>query len=666
MIKIFPATLDGLSSAILWKYLHPRSNIVISGYPDDILNEFPQFKRFASDAKKEKIETEKCETSKLLKAFRKRKRFMLPKEDVELFAFTVYSKTKGLLSPQTDEDDILALDLCFKAGINIGDVVSKFSVKSDLRVTDIMTKPVTTVKIGSNMKEIKKIIDNSGLTGLPVVDDDQHALGMITKKDIDRALKSNVDDLSVVMNIPVISVKPNETIQKAVELMAIHDVGRIVVIDDDEMVIGIITRRDLVRAISRSSDEHKMMQNILDQMSKMISSELFSTLKEIGEFSFSKGLKIYAVGGFVRDILMGNKNIDIDLVVEGDGIEIAMEFAKSKNAKCITHPEFGTSKIEFDGISMDIAMARTEYYENPGALPKVERSNLRRDLYRRDFTINAMAIDLTPRNFGTVIDFFGGMEDLKNREIRVLHNLSFIEDPTRILRALRYMGRFNCKLAPNTEILLSNAIKKGYLLSVSASRIRAEFERAIENEKASEIFEVYQKYGIFSTLYCEASIDFKQFFNLSKTHEFKKVNDLYALFVVILKKCPIKKAIEILKAYGVPSKITDVIDIVQDSQFISSVENPSSDFDLYKALKSLPSEALLALSCDDRIEKNILRYVDKLSKINLEKINGALLKEKYGMKGMKIRNTLDDVLKMKMNLKMDEEEALKKAMGELN
>lgn len=666
IVKIFPATLDGLSSAVLWKHLHPRSNIVLGGYPDDILNEFPQFKRFVLDPKKEKIETQKCQTSKLLKIMRKRKRFILPDEDVELFTFAIYSKTNGLLSFQTDEDDILALDLCLKAGIKIGNVVSKFSTKTDFRAADIMTKPVTTAKIGSNLKEIKKIIDNSGLTGLPVVDDDRHALGMITKKDIDRAMKSNVDDLSIVMSIPVITVKPEETIQKTGELMAVHDVGRIVVVDNDGRVMGIITRRDLVRAISRSTNEYRMIWNIRDQMNKTISPELFSTLKEIGEFAFSKGLKIYAVGGFVRDILMGNKSLDIDLVVEGDGIEFALEFATLKNVRCITHPEFGTSKIEFDGISMDIATARTEYYESPGALPKVEKSNLRRDLYRRDFTINAMAIDLTPQNFGTMIDFFDGMKDLKNGEIRVLHNLSFIEDPTRILRVLRYMCRFNYKLAQNTETLLENAIKKAYLLSVSASRIRTEFEKSIENEKAYEIFTTYQKYGIFSTLYCESNVDFKRFFNFSKTYEFEKINVLYAFFIIILQKCPIKRALEILKAYGVPSKIINVIGIVQDSQFISSVETPLSDFDLYEALKPLPLEALLALSCDGKIEKNIFRYVDELSKIKLEKINGAILKEKYGMKGMQIRNTLDGVLRMKMNLNIDEEAALKKITGDLN
>ncbi len=663
-IKKFPATLDGLGSAVAWSYLHPTSKILLVGkQPDNSLKKFAQTENFEMDFKEERPESSRCETSHLLRKIQKKR--VNPKvEDLKLFAFVIYSKTRALLSPETCEEDILALAYCVKFGLNLGSIMAEFSEKTDLLAANIMTTPVTTVKKESSVLDAKRVIDNTGLTGLPVVDEENHAIGMVTKKDLERAIKSGIDDLSLVMSIPVITVKSNEQVQKVGELMAIHDVGRIVVVDEAQRVIGIITRRDLIRAIVSTTTEYNLVWNMIDKMKKTLSPKLFSTLMEIGKLASERGEKAYAVGGFVRDLVMGNESLDIDIVVEGDGIEMAKSFAKFKNVRCLTYPEFGTATVKLNGISIDFATARTEYYEVPGALPKVERSNLRRDLYRRDFTINAMAIDLT-NNFGTMIDFFGGMEDISNKKIRVLHSLSFVEDPTRILRALRYAARFDYKLSSNTELLLVNAIKNGYLFSVTPSRIRSELERSVEDERADKAFELYQKYGILGLLYCPSNIDFSRFFTLAKMNEFVKLNKLYAIFLLILRNCQFKRAVEIIKLYGIPSKFANALSLIQSDGFLSSIENPRSNFDLYTSMKSLPIEALLVLAYDKRTEKNTFKYLDELSKIRLERINGALLKEKYKMDGIEIRQTLEKILEMKMNLGMEEEAALKKVIGDV-
>jgi tRNA nucleotidyltransferase (CCA-adding enzyme) len=664
-VKKFPATLDGLGSAVAWKYLYPSSKILLVGKVDDALKKFTQIGNFEINFKEEELESPRCETSRLLVKIQK-KQLNPSIEDMKLFAFVIYSKTKALLDPITDEDDALALAFCIKSGLNLGSIMAEFSEKVNLLAKDIMTSLVTTVKVGMNISDVKKVIDKTGLTGLPVVDEENHAIGMVTKKDLDRAIKSGIDDLSLVMSIPVITVKGDDQVHKIGELMAIHDVGRIVVVDDDQKVIGIITRRDLVRAIVSTTMEYHLVWNMIDKMKKTLSSKLFSMLKEIGEFAFSRGEKIYAVGGFVRDLIMGTESLDIDTVVEGDGIEMAKTFANFRNVRCLTYPEFGTATIKLNGISIDFATARTEYYEVPGALPKVERSNLRRDLYRRDFTINAMAIDLTPDNFGMMIDFFGGMEDIRNKKIRVLHSLSFVEDPTRILRALRYAARFDYELSSNTESLLLTAIKNGYLFSVTPSRIRSEFERSIEDEKASKIFEFYQQYGILKVLYCESNINFSKFFTMAKMDEFVKLNKLYAIFLLILKNCQFKRSVEIIKLYGMPSKFVNALSSIQNDEFISSIVNPKSNFDLYILMKSLPIEAVFTLAYDERTEKSAFKYLDELSKITLKKVNGALLKEKYKMDGMDIKHTLEKITEMKMNFGMDEEEALKKIIGDAN
>ncbi len=663
-IKKFPATLDGLGSAVAWSYLYPSSKILLVGKPDDSLKKFTQTENFEIDFKEERPESSRCETSNFLRKIQQKR--INPKiEDLKLFAFVIYSKTKALLAPITCEEDILALAYCVKFGLNLGSIMAEFSEKTDLLAVNIMTTPVTTVKKGVSVLNAKRVIDNTGLTGLPVVDEENHALGMVTKKDLDRAIKSDIDDLSLVMSIPVVTVKSNEQVQKIGELMAIHDVGRIVVVNENQKVIGIITRRDLIRAIVSTTTEYHLVWNVIDKMKKTLSPKLFSTLKEIGELASERGEKIYAVGGFVRDLVMDNESLDIDIVVEGDGIETAKGFAKFKNVRCLTHPEFGTATIKLNGISIDFATARTEYYEVPGALPKVERSNLRRDLYRRDFTINAMAIDLTD-NFGTMIDFFGGMEDILNKKIRVLHSLSFVEDPTRILRALRYAARFDYKLSSNTELLLVNAIKNGYLFSVTPSRIRSELERSVEDEKADKIFELYQKYGILGLLYCPSNIDFSRFFTLAKMDKFVKLNKLYAIFLLVLKNCQFKRAVEIIKLYGIPSKFVNALSLIQNDEFLSSIENPRSNFDLYTLMKSLPIEAILVLAYDRRTERNAFKYLDELSKITLKKVNGAILKEKYRMEGIEIKQTLEKIVEMKMNLGMEEEAALKKIIGDVN
>ena len=166
-------------------------------------------------------------------------------------------------------------------------------------------------------------------------------------------------------------------------------------------------------------------------------------LKEIGLVAETFGFKAYLVGGAVRDLIMRNKNLDIDIVIEGDGIIFAKKFSETFPCKVRSHQRFGTAIMIFpDGFKIDVATARLEYYEKPGALPTVELSSIKLDLYRRDFSINTLAVRLNPDGYGELLDFYGGLKDLKSKTIRVLHNLSFVEDPTRILRALRFEQKF--------------------------------------------------------------------------------------------------------------------------------------------------------------------------------------------------------------------------------
>ena len=165
--------------------------------------------------------------------------------------------------------------------------------------------------------------------------------------------------------------------------------------------------------------------------------------KKIGKTAEDFNYNAYVIGGFVRDLFLYRSNEDIDVVIEGDGIAFARQFSKEMGTRVHTHEKFGTAVVIFpDGFKIDVASARMEYYKFPAALPTVEMSSLKLDLFRRDFTINTLAIELNPEKFGKLLDFFSAQKDIKDKVLRVLHNLSFVEDPTRVFRALRFEQRF--------------------------------------------------------------------------------------------------------------------------------------------------------------------------------------------------------------------------------
>jgi tRNA nucleotidyltransferase (CCA-adding enzyme) len=181
------------------------------------------------------------------------------------------------------------------------------------------------------------------------------------------------------------------------------------------------------------------------------------------------------VGGFVRDLFLRRANLDVDLVVEGDGIAFARVLGQTLGARVHVHERFGTAVLILpDGFKLAVATARTEYYEYPTALPTVEHSSIKKDLYRRDFTINTLAIRLNARHCGALLDFYGGQRDLKDHTIRVLHSLSFVEDPTRVFRAIRFAHRFGFHLGKETLALIKGAVKMDLLHRLSGHRLFTE------------------------------------------------------------------------------------------------------------------------------------------------------------------------------------------------
>ncbi|MFZ5632726.1 MAG: CBS domain-containing protein [Bacillota bacterium] len=356
-------------------------------------------------------------------------------------------------------------------------------VKPPLAASDIMSSPVKTVFEDTAIAEASKVMMRYGHSGLPVVEG-LTLKGVISRRDVEKAMNHGLGHAPVkgYMTTNVVTVHKNTPVSEVREIMIENDIGRVPVVDGDRLV-GIVSRTDVLRtlhgeiegryyAVHGGQSKQTFYNNMAEVMRRELSPSVLGVLRQAGDIGDALNFKVYAAGGVVRDLLVGYENIDVDIVVEGDGIALARAMSEKMGARLRAHHKFGTAELIFsDGFKVDVASARVEYYEYPAALPQVESSSLRQDLYRRDFTINAMAVSLNQESFGDLVDYFGGREDLHYGLVRVLYNLSFIEDPTRILRAVRFEQRYKINIEPQTLKLLEDAVKQQVLLKVSNDRL---------------------------------------------------------------------------------------------------------------------------------------------------------------------------------------------------
>ncbi len=239
--------------------------------------------------------------------------------------------------------------------------------------------------------------------------------------------------------------------------------------------------------------------NLANKIEKQLPAELVNFMQVAGEVAAGQGQSLYLVGGMVRDLFLGRTNLDLDLVVEGNAIDLAQQLIEIKQGKIITYPRFNTAKLQWNNWSIDLATARSETYAKPGALPSVKPSSIDKDLFRRDFTINTMAIELNPSRYGELIDLYSGRDDLEHKLIRILHERSFIDDATRIWRGLRYEQRLNFQLEPNTLQLLKRDIPM--LDTISGDRIRYELECILQEEFPERILRRAEELRVLAKLH---------------------------------------------------------------------------------------------------------------------------------------------------------------------
>jgi tRNA nucleotidyltransferase (CCA-adding enzyme) len=316
------------------------------------------------------------------------------------------------------------------------------------------------------------------------------------------------------------TVSPDTPFSRVHELMIAHSQRLLPVVEENRLV-GIISIGEVMRILQEEMVKTTTGQTTAEgqplyarkrMVSKLIEERLPGRIRDLlaecGRVGDALGVSVYAVGGFVRDLLMGVENFDLDIVVEGDGIRFAEAFERKFPCRIRTHKKFGTAIILFpDGLKIDVATARLEIYDAPGALPTVERGSIRMDFYRRDFTINTLALQLHPKAFGELIDFFGGVKDIKEKVIRVLHNLSFVDDPTRVFRAIRFEQRLGFQIAKPTYQLMKSAVKMGFLDRLSGGRVFSEILLILQEDNPIPALKRMRDFDLFRFLHGSLRFD---------------------------------------------------------------------------------------------------------------------------------------------------------------
>lgn len=379
------------------------------------------------------------------------------------------------------------------------------------KVASLMSVGVEMVRASLPVATVAAHMQRHGHEGYPVIDDKgERLVGLVTRRSVDRAMSHEMGDQPVgsIMRAGVVAVRPSDPIERVQALMAAEGWGQVPVLADDapaadSLPIGIITRTDLLKALYTPPGE-ALETDARGLLERNLPAPLWALVQAISETADSAGMPVYLVGGIVRDLLLDKRSVDLDIVVEGDAIALVEQLRARYGGDVHTHERFGTAKwalspavweavtdsrpgiridINADEIAevpqlVDFATARKEFYKRPTVLPDVERGSIKLDLHRRDFTINTLAIRLDGAHLGQLLDFYGGRRDLERGLIRVLHSLSFVDDPTRILRAIRLEQRLGFTIEAGTADLIAGALP--LLARVSGDRIRHEIEQALE------------------------------------------------------------------------------------------------------------------------------------------------------------------------------------------
>jgi len=543
---------------------------------------------------------------------------------------------------------------------------------------DLMVSPVRHATVENTMTDIHYLLTRYNINAVPVLKGGE-AVGIITRQVIEKALFHGLGSESVeeYMNGDFDIVAPGDEIERVQEII-IGKNQRLIPVVSEGQIKGVITRTGFLRFLHDVRDvvppdpgedipaegtlaQRKMVHKL---MQELLPTRVFDLLVGAGVVAERLGMKAYVVGGFVRDLVMRNHNLDVDIVVEGDGIAFADEFSQEYPCRVRPHHKFGTAVLVFpDDYKIDVATARVEYYREPAALPTVEYSSLKLDLYRRDFTINTLAVRLNPGVFGEMIDFFGAQRDIKERVLRILHSLSFIEDPSRILRATRFERRFGFAIGRHTQNLIRNAVRLDLIARLPKPRLFSELELILKEEEPIGILKRLATFGIGPSLHPRITLDKDQIALLEDTSEIlvwfsllfleEKVERWSVLFLSLLNPLSPEEAKQFAGELGVGRKLRDLVRFAKDespgiTHRLLSARVVSRKF-IYDCLNPLPNEVILYLMAKAKhndIKRYISLYFTQLKYVR-PILTGKDLKELGYPAGPLYKQVLDEILERK-------------------
>jgi tRNA nucleotidyltransferase (CCA-adding enzyme) len=557
------------------------------------------------------------------------------------------------------------------------------AVQSQRLANNLMSSPAILVGSGVSCKEASSLLTRYNVNALLVTENiktQTRLLGYITRQVIEKALFHKLDSVPVqdYMTTEIESVGLESDL-KEIQEKIIENKQRILPVVDNEKIHGVITRTDLLNVLVRQSQPsetpspdpfketvHVRTRNIVKFLQERLSDRFLDMLKQIGKVADGLGYGVYVAGGFVRDLFLYRPNEDIDIVIEGDGIAFAKKYAQLVNARIHAYAKFGTAVIIFpDGYKIDVASARMEYYKSPAALPTVEMSSIKLDLFRRDFTINTLAVQLNADRFGTLIDFFNAQKDIKAKAIRVLHNLSFVEDPTRVFRAIRFEQRFGFCIGKLTAGLIENAVRMDFFKQLSGRRVCSELRLIFGEENPTAAIIRLSDYDLLKLIHPSIIMDKELTSLFNSVKQIVSWFDLLFLeesymkwsvyFLALIRHCDRSTSIEICNRLELAPKNAGIIckDRFEVEKCLLWLERnaPVKNSDLYKRLSVFRTELVLFIMAGTKkrsVKRSISRYFTHLRYIQ-PSIKGQDLVDMGLPPGPVFRRILQAVLDAKLN-----------------
>jgi tRNA nucleotidyltransferase (CCA-adding enzyme) len=547
------------------------------------------------------------------------------------------------------------------------------AVREGVTAREIMSHPVRFVSPDDSVAHAMVLCQRHRQSGI-LVGDNGTLLGIVTREDLDKAIGHDLSHAPVksVMSSEVVTCSEDTPLAELVRLVTGSEAGRVPVVRGDK-VVGVVTRSDLLRALEEPHGEGAAGAEVgiadrLDALEHL--RPVFEAVQAVSE-SFDG---VYLVGGAVRDVLMGEPNFDVDIAVEGDGIALGRALARVLGGRMVPHEKFGTAVVLYgDGGRIDVATARTEFYSHPGALPAVEQASIRQDLYRRDFTINAMAVSLKGEDFGRLVDYFGGYRDLEDTVIRVLHNLSFIDDPTRIFRAIRYENRYGFRMDAHTLSLARACVEMELVGELSSARLRDELQDLLSEEHVTDSVRRLAELGIDRAVHPRLAADDEAARLIDEVDALRKrfapSTPPWRLRLAVLArtmsstevldwadrlKLRRRDAERIADAVTVAPRLRDLVGGIKDAAELRAVVEPHD-----------PDGALLALAhAKGKSAKQLTRYFEALRGVRLEISGGDLVALGLG-ESPRVGAVLDELLRRKLNGQLDGRNAELEAAREL-